>query len=609
VLTALPARAELCFHLSKPFADSPAAAEEQRADMKRSCEPIANSFIVFVNPKLQALTRPMLLAVLIGSLSVIVFAAYTAFLLGQCEKQSYTTTTRSEMVQWFQEQDSFDPMNNFQKNWKCLYYTAKLGVSDGDLVPEVASSRSFHNDYESNCKLTGECEHRYTYTPTPGHLRYKKCDIGTVRYSTETPSEFRQWLWGLDYNGGPELEQKLKKMLYDEDGSDPVEDGAEPESTEGTEEFVWIAAHDVRHIPGGFNEVMQILADINIQNHFEDENKVSQDHPLWLFLQSKPYKKSDGRVMESENIHKFEQNGGTQIQLNDKEVAVILQDPRVRLRSEGGGQFPGYCGEKEDYGNRNDQAKQKEIWYGTDRRRSAIGIPGQAKCHYGPSNRANLSHNVLGFEFKLKNKITIRRASNDYETMEKLGRARLQYIKDNRHLKRSMFCNPADYDEMIAYRAEPGQFSCTADKPDDPECILVRKCDVSSRTTDGGLTPGFTDWISDSEPAFQPEYGSFLAVYQVCPKLLDTVGIAMGFIGQIEMFITVVIMSIFLFCGCVKVQGETGTSSFRHHLSNSVAVAVEEDVQVPSSQQNKSGASSIDNFTGAGIGGPANESA
>jgi hypothetical protein len=475
------------------------------------------------------------------------------------------------MVDWFAEEEVLDPMNNYQKNWKCLYYTAKLMATEGDLFPEVSSSYSFHNDYDNNCADTGRCENRYVYKATPGHLRYEKCDIGTVRYTKKTKKEFYHWLadieegnwnsenpWSNSYL--TELEQTLSSMLEHEEGSHPVNE-------HGYEDFVWIAAHDVHKVPGAFDEVMQIFADINNENRDDSDKQVPNDHPLWLYLQSEPYTKFDGVVVESENKLKFQEGYGMQYQLSDTELELILQDPRVRLRGTGGGQFPGLCKEKWD-----SSSYSTEIWYGTDRRRSTIGLPGEPRCHYGSA--ANLSHSVLGFEFKLLHKDTVQTAYDDKKILNLLVHdARVQYIKDNRHLTRSMFCNPDDYDEMILFRAPVGMEHCTSDTSDDPECTLVKKCDLTGMVS--ATQPGFTSVAGLGEPALQPEYGSFLAVVEVCPKLLDTMGIALGFIGQIEMFITLLTMACFLSCGCVKVQGEEETRSLRGRIAANLQLALD----------------------------------
>merc|ERR1712176_715498 len=112
---------------------------------------------------------------------------YTYYLLVQCERKSYTTSERSEMNQWFNEEDPYDPNNNYKKHWNCIHYTAKLASSKGDLFPEVAFTSDFHNDYYKHCDATGRCKHRYMYKETPNSVRYNKCDIGTVRYTNESP--------------------------------------------------------------------------------------------------------------------------------------------------------------------------------------------------------------------------------------------------------------------------------------------------------------------------------------------------------------------------------------------------------------------------------------
>jgi len=483
------------------------------------------------------------------------------------------------MQEWFEQRDEYDPMNNYKNNWNCLYYTAKLMTSDGDLFPDVSMASSFHNDYADNCAATGKCEHRYTYKTTPGHMRYNKCDIGTVRYTRENKGEFYQWLvdvekrafgmWEDDMSydewrqksraAEAEVVQKLQGML--ERSEDAV-----PANVHGYEEFVWIGAHDVHKVPGAFDEVMQVIANINIEHHFEPENKVAVDHPVWLYLQSKPYTKFDGTVTESENVDKFNQGGGFRTGLTEAEVRVLLQSPRIRLRSDGGGQFPGICGERYDYGPSSAREKQlTEVWYGTNRRRSSIGVPGEESCHYGPpwTVAYNLSRSVVGFEFRLANKEVVQTAYDDREILNLLPHDdRVQYIKDSRALSRDMFCNPDDYDEFILYRAQPGEEHCTEAKlPDEPECTLVRKCDLSGMQS--ATQPGFTSVARNGEPASQPEYGSFLVVYEVCPKLIGTLGVAFGFIGQIEMFITFIILGCSLACGCVKIQGEESGGVFR----------------------------------------------
>lgn len=550
-------------------------------EQSRKVRALEKKFSIFVNPRLLAFTRPCFLACVIGFLSLAVFVAYTWYLLGQCEKKSFTTTTRSEMVNWFAEEEVLDPMNNYQKNWKCLYYTAKLMATEGDLFPEVSSSYSLHNDYYNNCADTGRCEHRYVYKSTPGHLRYEKCDIGTVRYTKKAKTEFYHWLADLEeryYETSDlfsrsnavltELEQTLSSMLEHEEGSFPVNE-------HGYEDFVWIAAHDVHKVPGAFDEVMEIFEGINNCADYNDcadgynsSSKIPNDHPLWLFLQSEPYTKFDGVVVESENKLKFQENYGMQYQLSDTEVDLVLQDPRVRLRSTGGGEFPGLC--KDSY--YDSSSYSTDIWYGTDQPRTAIGVPGEPRCHYGSA--ANLSHSVLGFEFKLLHKDTVQTAYDDQRILNLLVHdARVQYIKDNRHLTRSMFCNPDDYDEMILFRAPVGMEHCKSDTSDDPECTLVKKCDLTGMRS--ATKPGFTSFAFAGEPALQPEHGSFLAVVEVCPKLLDTMGVALGFIGQIEMFITLLTMACFLSCGCVKVQGEDETRSLRGRIAANLQLALD----------------------------------
>jgi len=186
----------------------------------------------------------------------------------------------------------------------------------------------------------------------------------------------------------------------------------------------------------------------------------------------------------------------------------------------------------------------------------------------------NLSHSVVGFEFKLLHKDTVQTAYDDKRILNLLVHdARVQYIKDNRHLTRSMFCNPEDYDDMILFRAPVGMEHCTSDTSDDPECTLVKKCDLTGMPS--ANQPGFTSVAGLGEPAMQPEYGSFLAVVEVCPKLLDTMGVALGFIGQIEMFITFLTMACFLSCGCVKVQGEEESRSLRARMAANLQVALD----------------------------------
>jgi hypothetical protein len=96
---------------------------------------LEKKFSIFVNPRLLAFTRPCCLAFVIGFLSLAVFVSYTWYLLGQCEKKSFTTTTRSEMVDWFAEEEVLDPMNNYQKKLEVPLLHCQVDGHRGRLVP------------------------------------------------------------------------------------------------------------------------------------------------------------------------------------------------------------------------------------------------------------------------------------------------------------------------------------------------------------------------------------------------------------------------------------------------------------------------------------------
>lgn len=523
--------------------------------MRKCCSAASKKFVLLINPKLLVFSKPFLLALIIGGASFILFTAYSGYLLSQCHRQSYTTTTRSEMIQWFVEDSPLDPMNNFHKNWKCLHYTAKLVSANGMLHPE----RSSHDSHPAYCEKTGECAHRVSFQASES-TRYEKCDIGTVKYKTA-------------------------------DGF-KLEPPGTPESAEVTQDFVWMAAHDLHKVAGGIEEANEIL---RIKND-GSSNPVEKDHPMYMFLFSKPYMNFNRQLAKSEDMRDFDINA-PENQLTDSHIEQLLHEPsrslfvgRVRSRSKGGGEFPELC-RGSDKGSSFADAYAKEFDAGARRRRTT-GSPGSDRCTGRSASDAyplhrrrttfqvNLTRHVFGFEFKLMRQAVAMPAYDAYAHKNELDmRVELpRFVKESRHLQRSMFCNPADYDDVIMYRGSlwtetmDGSFSCEdpdSENWDDPRCTLVRKCDLTGLAFNS--EPGVK-----IEPTEQPEYGSFLAVYEVCPPLLDTLGTAFGFLGQLEMIITVLVILLFLSCGCVTVQGENSVeSSLQQRVVGRIQVAMD----------------------------------
>jgi len=311
---------------------------------------------------------------------------------------------------------------------------------------------------------------------------------------------------------------------------------------------------------------------------------------MYRYLTSRPYLNFNRQFAQSEDMHDFDIKAHEN-QLTGVEIDTLLQEPsrldyigRVRSRSKGGGEFPYLCpGADKVSSGREAYAKQLDV--GTRRRRTD-GEPGKEYCN--TPGGGNLTQNVLGFEFKLVRKGVAMPAydASSYKNELNLRTELPQFVKESRHLKRSMFCNPADYDDVVMYRGSlwtdtiDSSFACDdkdSENWDDPRCTLVHKCDLTGLPFNS--EPGV-----NIEPTEQPEYGSFLAVYEVCPPLLDTLGTAFGFLGQIEMFITVLVILLSLSCGCVAVHGD---DSVERPLQQRVVDRIKFAIDIAAEEQNE----------------------